>query len=133
LHPLFPFYGPFLLGYFLHEIFPPKRCLIYQDAIPGPARKRSWRLFMKLQALLFRSFLGKTALASLALGGFLFFAGAPAAKANPWQDCNRRVAYTNMRYHEAVERFGPYSLAARHWAFERHEAYANLARCRDFR
>ncbi|HTQ97294.1 MAG TPA: hypothetical protein VMH89_10845 [Candidatus Acidoferrum sp.] len=89
---------------------------------------------MKLQALLSRSFLSKTALASLALGGFLFFAGAPAAKANPWQDCNRRVAFTNMRYHEAVERFGPYSPAARHWAFERQEAYANLARCRrDFR
>lgn len=83
---------------------------------------------MKLHTLSFRSILSKAALASLALGGFLFFAGAPAAKAaNPWDDCNRRVAYTNMRYHEAVNRFGAYSPAARHWAFERREA---LAHCR---
>jgi hypothetical protein len=83
---------------------------------------------MKLHALSVRSILSKTALASLALGGFLFFAGAPAAKANPWDDCNRRVAYTNMRYHEAVNRFGPYSSAARHWAFERHEAFLHCRR-----
>jgi hypothetical protein len=88
---------------------------------------------MKLYTLFSRSFFSKTALASLALGGLLF-AGAPAAKANPWQDCNRRVAYTNMRYQEAVRHFGLYSPAARHWAFERHEAYVNLERCRrDFR
>ena len=31
--------------------------------------------------------------------------------------------YTEYRYHEAVERFGPYSGEARHWAHERHEAY----------
>jgi hypothetical protein len=85
---------------------------------------------MKLPALLFRSILGKTTLAALAFGGFLFFAGAPAAKANPWNDCNRRVALTNLRYREAVDHFGPYSPAARHWAFERHEAYERLAHCR---
>ena len=85
---------------------------------------------MKVPALLFRSILGKAALASLALGGFLLFAGAPAAKANAWDDCNRRVAYTNMRYQAAVEHFGPYSPEARHWAFERHEAYERLGRCR---
>jgi hypothetical protein len=83
---------------------------------------------MKLHALSVRSILSKTALASLALGGFLFFAGAPAAKANPWDDCNRRAAYTNMRYHEAVNRFGPYSPAARHWAFERREAFLHCRR-----
>jgi hypothetical protein len=84
---------------------------------------------MKLHALSFRSILSKAALASLTLGGFLFFAGAPAAKANPWDDCNRRVAYTNMRYDQAVHRFGPYSPEARHWAFERHEAYVALRHC----
>jgi hypothetical protein len=82
---------------------------------------------MKAPALLLRSLLGKAALATVALGGFLCFAVAPAAEASPWQDCNRRVAYTNMRYHEAVEHFGRYSPAARHWAFERHEA---IVRCR---
>jgi len=85
---------------------------------------------MKLPVSLFRSLLGQTALAAVALGGFLLFSGAPAAKANSWDDCNRRAAYTDMRYHDAVERFGPYSSAARHWAFERHEAYERLARCR---
>jgi hypothetical protein len=85
---------------------------------------------MKVPTRLFRSLLGKATLAAVALGGFLTFAGAPAAQANPWRDCNRRVAYTNLRYHEAVERFGPYSPAAHHWAVERHEA---IARCRDWR
>jgi hypothetical protein len=85
---------------------------------------------MKLSAVQFRSVLRKTTLAALALGGFLLFAGAPAAKANASDDCNRRIAYTNLRYQEAVEHFGPYSPAARHWAFERHEAYERLARCR---
>jgi hypothetical protein len=89
---------------------------------------------MKLQALRFHSILSKTALVALALAGFLLFAGAPAAKANAWDDCNRRVAYTEWRYNEAVEHFGPYSREARHWAHERHEAYERLAHCqRDWR
>jgi hypothetical protein len=78
---------------------------------------------MKLPALSFRNFVNKTTFAALALGGFLFFAGAPAAKANSWDDCNRRVAHTEWRYNEAVEHFGPYSRQARHWAHERSEAY----------
>lgn len=78
---------------------------------------------MKFPALRFRSILGKTTFAALALGGFLFFAGAPVAKANSWDDCNRRIAYTESRYNEAVEHFGPYSRQARHWAHERNEAY----------
>ena len=84
---------------------------------------------MKIPAV--RSMLGNTAFAALALGGFLFFAGAPAAKAaNDWDDCNRRVTYTDFRYREAVEHFGPYSPAARHWAHERHEAYERAAHYR---
>jgi hypothetical protein len=85
---------------------------------------------MKLPISLCRSSFSKTVFATLALGGLLFFVGTPAAKADPWNACNRRVAYSNMRYHEAIEHFGPYSPAARHWAFERHEAYEHLARCR---
>jgi len=77
---------------------------------------------MKLLSFNLRSILGKTALATAALG-FLLAAGAPAAKANDWDDCNRRISYTESRYHEAVEHYGPYSRQARHWDHERHEAY----------
>jgi hypothetical protein len=77
---------------------------------------------MKLLNFKFAAILGKTALATAALGFFLA-AGAPAAKANDWDDCNRRVSYTEGRYREAVERFGPNSRDARHWAHERREAY----------
>ena len=77
---------------------------------------------MKLFPCNLGSILGKTALATAALGFFLA-AGAPAAKANDWEDCNRRISHTESRYHEAVERYGPYSRQARHWDHERHEAY----------
>lgn len=72
---------------------------------------------MKLPAL--SSIFCKVTLATLALGGALFLAGAPAARA---EDCNHRVNYTEWRYHEAIEHFGPYSRQARHWAHERDEA-----------
>ena len=85
---------------------------------------------MKIHLHLFRSVFGKAALASVVLGGFLLFAGAPDAKASGWDDCNRRVSYTQYRYNQAIERFGPYSSAARHWAQQRREAYA---RCERFR
>jgi len=85
---------------------------------------------MKLPVLSFASHFRKTALATLALGGFLALAGAPAVKADRWDDCNRRVSYTEYRYHEAVEQFGPYSKQARHWAHERGEAYEHLERYR---
>ena len=84
---------------------------------------------MKLLSFKLRSVLGKAASATAAFGFFLA-AGAPAAKANDWDDCNRRIAYTDHRYHEAVERFGPYSRDARHWAHERQEAYARQSRLR---
>jgi hypothetical protein len=77
---------------------------------------------MKLHSFKIGSFLGKTALATAALGFFLA-AGAPAAKADDWDNCNRRISYTESRYRQAVERFGPYSRDARHWDHERHEAY----------
>ncbi len=54
---------------------------------------------MKINLHVFRSLFGKAVLASAALGGFLLFAGAPGAKANGWDDCNRRVSYTQYRYH----------------------------------
>jgi hypothetical protein len=84
---------------------------------------------MKLHSFNFKSLLGKTALATAALGFFLA-AGAPAAKANDWDDCNRRISYSEMRYRQSVERFGPYSSQARHWQHERHEAYARMQHLR---
>jgi hypothetical protein len=72
---------------------------------------------------LFPTVFGKAALATAALSGFLLFAGAPGAKANDWDDSNRRVAYAEGRYRESVERFGPYNRDAQHWYHERHEAY----------
>ena len=77
---------------------------------------------------LLRFFSAKAMTVTAVLGGFLLFAGAGPAKANASADCNRRVAYTDWRYHEAVEHFGPYSSAARHWAHEHHEALERCAR-----
>jgi hypothetical protein len=85
---------------------------------------------MNINLHVFRSVFSKALLASAALGGFLLFAGVPGAKANGWDDCNRRVSYTQYRYNAAAERYGPYSSAARHWAHERNEAYE---RCNRFR
>ena len=85
---------------------------------------------MKLPVTQFSSLCSKTLLASLFLGVFLLLTGAPAAQASGWDDCNRRVSYAEMRYQQALERFGPYSSAARHWAYERAEAYAKLERYR---
>jgi heme A synthase len=76
---------------------------------------------MNLPSFRLSSILAKT-LATISLGGFLFLAGAPAAKATTWEDCHRRVNYTEWRYHRAVEHFGPYSHEARYWAHERAEA-----------
>ncbi len=86
---------------------------------------------MKIHLHVFRSLLAKAVLASAALGGLLLFAGAPAAKANGWDDCHRRISYTQYRYNEALGRYGPYSSAARHWAHERHAAYVRCDRFRD--
>jgi hypothetical protein len=85
---------------------------------------------MELPVIRFSSLFRKMTLAALALGSFLVLAGAPAAKADGWDDCSRRVSYTEWRYHEAVEHYGPYSRAARHWAHERSEAYERLERYR---
>jgi hypothetical protein len=72
-----------------------------------------------------RAFFGKAALAAVALGGILLFAGVPAARAQNRDDYNypaRQVQYTNWRLHEAIEHFGYYSPQANYWRHERHEA-----------
>jgi len=70
--------------------------------------------------------LGRSVFGKSALGGFLLFAGTPSAKANDWDDYNRRAAYSNWRLHEAIEHFGYYRPQANHWRHER--AYERLER-----
>jgi len=69
-----------------------------------------------------KSLIGKAALATVALGGFLLFAGAPGAKANGWDDCNRRASFAEFRLQQSIHRFGYYSAEANYWRHERHEA-----------
>jgi hypothetical protein len=78
---------------------------------------------MQLHKHLWKSLFGKAAWATAALSGFLLLAGAPSAKANDWDDCNRRAAYAEFRLHESIMHFGYYSPQAGYWRHERHEAY----------
>ena len=78
---------------------------------------------------LLKSVFGKAAVATVALSGFLLL-GAPNAKANDWDDCNRRVAFADFRLHEAVVHFGYYSPQASYWRHERHEAFERRERFR---
>ena len=66
---------------------------------------------------------GKTALATAALGGLLFFAGPPGAQAAGRDDCQRRIAKTEHELGEAIEDHGYNSRQANHWRHERREAY----------
>ena len=86
---------------------------------------------MRLHTHLFKTVFGKTALASAALGGLLFFAGAPTAKAANRDDCERRIARTEYKLDQAIDRHGYYSRQANHWRHERREAYEHCYRNRD--
>jgi hypothetical protein len=57
------------------------------------------------------------------LGALVLLSGAPKAKANDWDDCNRRIAYARWQLHESIENFGYDSRQARHWRHELHEEY----------
>jgi hypothetical protein len=79
---------------------------------------------MQLHTHLIRSIFGKAALAAAALGGFLFFSGAPSAQARDWDDYRRPVVrYDDYRLHEAIEHRGYYSPRAEYWRHERREAF----------
>jgi hypothetical protein len=79
---------------------------------------------MRLHRHLLKSVFSKAALAAVALGGFLFFAGAPGAQAHDRDDYRRPVMrYDNWRLHEARENHGYYSPQANYWRYERHEAF----------
>ena len=62
--------------------------------------------------------------------GLAVLSGPPAAKANSWDDCNRRIDYAKWQLHEAIEDYGYDSSQANHWRHELNEAYEY---CRDFR
>jgi hypothetical protein len=79
---------------------------------------------MQLRKRIFHSMLSRMLIAATLFGGLLLFASAPSAKANDWDDCNRRAAYADWRYHQAVVHFGFYSPEARYWRHERYEAFA---------
>jgi hypothetical protein len=85
---------------------------------------------MQLHTHLGKSLFGKAALATAALGGFLFFAGAPKAQAADRDDCERRISRTEYRLHEAIEDHGYYSRQANHWRHELNEAYERCDRYR---
>ncbi|HYL65038.1 MAG TPA: hypothetical protein VE077_20685 [Candidatus Methylomirabilis sp.] len=62
----------------------------------------------------------RLALTAVVLSGFMFFAGAPSAKAE--DGCQRRIAKADYKLHEAAERHGWYSPQADHWRHELREA-----------
>jgi len=79
---------------------------------------------MHLHTYLRKFLFGKAMLATAALGGFLFFSGAPQAQAADHRDsCGRRVAHAEHELGEAIEDHGYYSRQANHWRHERREAY----------
>jgi hypothetical protein len=69
-----------------------------------------------------KSILGRIA-PGIVLGALAFLAAAPRARADAWDDCNRRIAYAHWQLHEAIEDHGYDSRQARHWRHELHEAY----------
>jgi len=83
---------------------------------------------MQLHKHLLRSIFGRTVLAAAVLSGVLLYAGAPSARANDWENCNRRAAYAEFRLHQSVVYFGFYSPQAAYWRHERLEAYEQLER-----
>src|SRR5947209_7858785 len=97
---------------------------------PNQSGRRPQEDVMRLHKHLLKSVFGKAALATAALSGFLLFAGAPSAKANDWDDCNRRAAYADWRLQVSIEHFGYYSPQA---GYRRHQWRAHEWREREWR
>ena len=70
-----------------------------------------------------RAWFGRAVVAGIMLGGAALFAGAPSAKANDWDDCDRQIARATWQLHEAIEDYGYRSPQANYWRHELHEAY----------
>jgi hypothetical protein len=83
---------------------------------------------MRIAKGLGNALFGRAALATAALGGLLFVAGAPAANAADRDNCERRIAKADYKLHEAIEHHGYYSRQAEHWRHERREAYERCER-----
>jgi hypothetical protein len=81
---------------------------------------------MRIAKGLGNALFGRAALATAALGGLLFVAGAPAAKAADRDNCERRIAKADYKLHEAIEHHGYRSEQAEH---ARHELYEERERC----
>ena len=77
---------------------------------------------MSLNSPSLKSILGKIG-PVIVLGALSFLAAAPRARADDWNDCNRRIAYARWQLHEAIEDHGYDSRQARHWRHELHEEY----------
>jgi hypothetical protein len=73
-----------------------------------------------MQLHMLKSVFGKAALATAALGGFLFFSGAPSVQAHDRDDFRRPI----VRQEIIVNR-GYYSPRAEYWRHERREAFEN--------
>ena len=69
-------------------------------------------------------FLGKWALAALAVAAFTVMAGVPKLQAA--DDCQRRIAHADHRLHEAIEHYGYQSREA---AEARHELHEEREHC----
>ena len=91
---------------------------------PRQAPERSPREdVMRLHQHSLKSLIGKIALAAVAFGGFLVYAGAPAAQA---QEFGRPAFRSdNFREREAIEHHGFYSPQAAHWGNEGREVFAH--------
>lgn len=82
---------------------------------------------MQLHTHLRKSLFGKTALATVALGGILFLAGAPKAQAADRDDGDRNNSRTEYRLHKNYDH-GYYNGPAserRHERYERQDRFRN--------
>ena len=77
---------------------------------------------MQLHTHLMKSIFGKTILAAVALGGFLFFGSASNAQAREFPN-RPAIRYDDVRLHRAVVERGFYNPRADYWRHERHEAF----------
>lgn len=75
---------------------------------------------MELRKQVIKSVIGKAALATAALGGFLFFSGAPSAQGRDWNDYRRPIVRREVIVNRGY--FGP---RAEYFAPGRHEVFVH--------
>jgi len=72
----------------------------------------------------------KLTLVGIALGTLMALAGASAAAANPYRDCERRIDHAENKLDKAIAHHGYYSWQADH---ARHELREAREECRYYR